>query len=145
VLINGFTALSYFGVLMEEFNDVPADGFFHSYRFVQYLLSCPFITVDLVRAMGGTYKYTLGAVVSRFCLCFAYCIMFTSCSIDTLVLQQSLDDNQVTNLKCQSYCMIVTSSWIDTLVLQQLLDDSQVTTLRCRAYCMIVLSCWIHT
>jgi hypothetical protein len=50
---------------MEEFNDVPSDGFFHSYRFVQYLLSCPFIVVDLVRAMGGTYKYTLGATVSR--------------------------------------------------------------------------------
>jgi hypothetical protein len=50
---------------MEEFNDVPADGFFHSYRFVQYALSCPFIVVDLVRAMGGTYKFTLGAVVSQ--------------------------------------------------------------------------------
>jgi hypothetical protein len=46
----------------------------------------------------------------------------------TLVLQQPLDDRQITTKRCPSNCPVVISSWIHTRVEQQLVDSIKIAS-----------------
>uniref|UniRef100_A0A7S4J9V4 Uncharacterized protein n=1 Tax=Guillardia theta TaxID=55529 RepID=A0A7S4J9V4_GUITH len=70
VFVNLFAALAYWAKLASHANgDVGPAASVTTYKYLDYLFTCPLLTIDLLWCLNLPYKFTFGAIVAVCILC----------------------------------------------------------------------------